>query len=372
MYKNLNSFTSAINAAIHQQDNLLGEKKQWVEDWFNHSLNHPRYAIGKNAETRALHALTPLAGLIDDGHIDKFWEGIPLLPMANVPKHAWVMNCATSISPVNVDYALQKTGFERILNIADCLNYKNCSKTLAPHFLIDQRIEMSAYRKKWEDIYQRLEDESSRQVFLDVCRYRLTADPFYMRNKKVRFSDQYFEPFIKFEDDVFVDAGGFDGDTTELFCKNAPRYKRVYLFEPSPANIAAAQKRLASHRDIVFMPIGVSDRQGTLSFDPNAGSASAMHGEGALQINVDTIDRMVTEPVSFIKMDLEGWEMNALKGCRQHILVDKPKLAIAVYHQASHFREIMDYILEINPTYTVRLGHYTQGWSETVMYFTQE
>jgi hypothetical protein len=69
-------------------------------------------------------------------------------------------------------------------------------------------------------------------------------------------------------------------------------------------------------------------------------------------------------------MDLEGWELRALAGCRQHIKNHKPKLAISVYHKASHFREVMDWVLSIHPNYTVRLRHYTQGWSETVMFFT--
>ena len=68
-------------------------------------------------------------------------------------------------------------------------------------------------------------------------------------------------------------------------------------------------------------------------------------------------------------MDLEGWEMNALQGSRGHIKLDRPKLAIAVYHHAKDLRLTYEYINKFDHEYKLYLRHYTQGWSETVMYF---
>ncbi|RLW68504.1 MAG: hypothetical protein B6D71_13650 [gamma proteobacterium symbiont of Stewartia floridana] len=69
------------------------------------------------------------------------------------------------------------------------------------------------------------------------------------------------------------------------------------------------------------------------------------------------------------EMDLEGWELQALHGARRHILEERPNLAIAVYHQAADFRTIFEYITGLCPDYRVYLRHYTEGWSETIMYF---
>jgi hypothetical protein len=71
----------------------------------------------------------------------------------------------------------------------------------------------------------------------------------------------------------------------------------------------------------------------------------------------------------FIKMDLEGWELKALQGAVRHIREDHPKLAIAVYHHPSDFWRIPEFILSIRDDYDLYLRHYTEGWSETVMYF---
>ncbi len=68
-------------------------------------------------------------------------------------------------------------------------------------------------------------------------------------------------------------------------------------------------------------------------------------------------------------MDLEGWELKALQGCREHILEDYPKLAISVYHSASDFWKVHQAIMAVRDDYSVYLRHYTEGWSETVMFF---
>jgi len=166
-----------------------------------------------------------------------------------------------------------------------------------------------------------------------------------------------------------VDAGGFDGDTTEEFCRRYPDYRRVYLFEPSQHNMRAAKVRLEAFPRIAFHAEALSDQPGSMRFNAEAGSASAVTSGPGEDVKVTTLDLAVAEPVSFIKMDLEGWELKALAGCGRHIGDDRPKLAIAVYHRAADFREVWRYARSIHPDYKVYLRHYTQGWSETVMFF---
>jgi radical SAM protein with 4Fe4S-binding SPASM domain len=130
-----------------------------------------------------------------------------------------------------------------------------------------------------------------------------------------------------------------------------------------------AKKRLANRRDIEFITQGISDTSGTLSFNSDGDSASAANSEEACTIEVTTLDVTVKEKVTFIKMDLEGWEIKALEGCKQHITEDHPKLAISVYHSAFDFWRVPEYILSIRQDYDIYLRHYTEGWSETVMFF---
>ena len=68
-------------------------------------------------------------------------------------------------------------------------------------------------------------------------------------------------------------------------------------------------------------------------------------------------------------MDLEGWELKALHGTKKHILENHPKLAISIYHNSADFRKVPEFILSLRDDYDLYLRHYSEGWSETVMYF---
>ena len=328
-----------------------------------------RYVVGRNEQAIDILRAIRLDGVIDDYEKNMdHWQGVPIVRMAAVPSGALVVNCSTSISPVSVGRALDEAGISNVLGIHELI-YASRGRLPWPWFVEQQREDLDKHLGAWGELYQSLADAESRSTLLDVVRFRSTADPAFMQRYHVRFRDQYFEDFLQLGAEVFVDAGGFDGDTTEEFVRRYPDYRKVYLFEPSQTNIEAARQRLAGVRAIEFHDLGLSDQYGVLSFNPDAGSASAVMVGGVETIPVATLDEVVDEPVTFIKMDLEGWELKALAGCAVHIRRDKPKLALSVYHAARDFRVIFDYVLSLNPAYKVYLRHYTQGWSETVMYF---
>ncbi len=341
-----------------------------ARSFLDHLQVKPRYAIGKNAETLSAHSLAPLRAIIDDlAQKGSLWSGIPLIHTKDAQKDGFVLNCSTSIRPVDTVDHLVATGFRNIVSLPDLIHAANGAFPL-PDFVERQRYEMRQNSGTWQEIYDTLEDETSRRTLMDVLLFRLTADPSYMRSYSVRIHDQYFEEFMEYQKEVFVDAGAFDGDTTEEFSNRYPDYKKVLIFEPSMRNMQLARQRLANLRDLTYFPIGLSDTAGHLSFDQEKGSASSVSSSGEDQIPVDSLDTVVSEPVTFIKMDLEGWELPALKGAERHLREDKPKLAIAVYHDAPDLRHIFRFIQSFKHDYQVYLRHYTQGWSETIMFFT--
>lgn len=358
------AFVNLVNAALSESP----LQQHLAETFLSQTCSHPRYVIGRNDEAASVLKRIPVDGIIDDYTKDMEWHGVPIYPLKSVPKDAIVLNCSTSISPVAVIDNLTAAGLGLILNYSDILTVADANLPL-PWFVKQQRDDWAAHASGWATLHECLEDQESKQTLLDVLRFRLTANPIYMRAYKVRLKDQYFEEFMQYRHETFVDAGGFDGDTTETFCQRYPDYEHVYLFEPSPRNIAAARQRLAPNDRIQFIQLGLSDVSGTLYFNSDAGSASSVSSSGSEKIKVVTLDEAVHEKVSFIKMDLEGWELKALSGCTKHILSDKPKLAISVYHAAADFRLVPEFILRLNDQYRVYLRHYTQGWSETVMFF---
>lgn len=329
----------------------------------------PRYAMGRNPDAVGVHQVLGLDGIIDDFYGQgTAWQGIPVVKTRDVPVDAWVVNCSTSISPVAVRRHLARSGFEHVLDLHELVTSSDDALDW-PAFVTAQRKEIKEHLDDWTAMFQSLADETSRRTFLDILRYRLSADPGYMEEYAVRIRDQYFEDFMRYEGETFIDAGGYDGDTAQAFADRYPDYRKIILFEPSETNMRAARERLAGYRDIEYRTVGLSDASGTIAFDQDSGSASAISGSGTSLIAVDTLDAAVTGPVSVIKMDLEGWETNALRGAVRHIRESRPKLAIAVYHAAADFRLVHQFVTAFGHDYECYLRHYTQGWSETVMFF---
>ena len=102
------------------------------------------------------------------------------------------------------------------------------------------------------------------------------------------------------------------------------------------------------------------------------GASVAFGGTNGKTIDITSIDKFISdnkiEHVDFIKMDIEGAELSALKGLEETIKKFKPKLAICVYHKGKDIFEIPEYLISIFPEYNFYLKHNTDGFGDTVLY----
>ena len=110
-----------------------------------------------------------------------------------------------------------------------------------------------------------------------------------------------------------------------------------------------------------------------LPFSSKSGRQSVLspNGETLPARSVDSL--LGGEPASFIKMDVEGFEREALWGASRTILRYSPKLAVAVYHRNEDIFELPLLIKRMNPKYRLYLRHklYYPAW-ETNLYAIPE
>lgn len=131
------------------------------------------------------------------------------------------------------------------------------------------------------------------------------------------------------------------------------------------------KKTLGSYDDIVIVPYGMWSEKAVLSFSQDGNAGSRITAGSGETINVDTIDNMCFEDkVTFIKMDIEGSEQNALRGAVNVIKKDKPRLAVCVYHSLEDLYEIPFWIKETVPEYKLYIRHHSDNECETVVYAT--
>lgn len=182
------------------------------------------------------------------------------------------------------------------------------------------------------------------------------------------------------EGDVIIDAGGCWGDTALYFASEVGKNGYVYTFEFVPANLKILEKNLNLNSNlqsrIRVINNAIWDKTGELlSFSDN-GPGTSVRKEEILSasgaISTVTIDDFVEkerlQKVNFIKMDIEGAELNALKGSIKTLRRFRPKLAISLYHNLNDFITIPEFLTSLNLGYDFYLDHFTIHAEETVLF----
>lgn len=227
---------------------------------------------------------------------------------------------------------------------------------------------------RYDEVYQMLSDDISKKIFTLLIQFRLIPDLQFIRTAYDKNYPQYFDKTIVncTENEVFVDCGGFTGDTTEEFIRQYKNYKHIYVYEPSDDNIKTCQSNLHKYPNITIRNCGVGEKNEVLPISNSKSSSSFLgniNGQGDSNIQIISLDEDIKEKVTYIKMDIEGFEIPGLIGAKNHIKNDTPKLAICTYHILSDIWEIPLLIHSINPNYNYYFRHYMpdQNW-ETVLY----
>lgn len=217
-----------------------------------------------------------------------------------------------------------------------------------------------------------------KEIYNSLIQKGVTPDNIYFAHNNDDLLEQYFDEkiIIPSDKEVFVDVGVLNGNSTICFAEKYD-YKKIYLFEPNKKSIEMAQKNLDENsvHDYRIFPIGLWHTKDTLIFSGTGGTFGVDGGiydycsEQIVEISVDTLDHVLgDEYISFLKMDIEGAEFNALKGAQNVIKTHKPKLAISLYHKPEDLFEIPRYIKSLVPEYKFYLRHYSTGWTETILY----
>ena len=115
----------------------------------------------------------------------------------------------------------------------------------------------------------------------------------------------------------------------------------------------------------------LSDHAGTLSFAAEGQLSSASASDGAVNVPCGRLDDLLAGVApTFLKLDIEGAELEALKGAAGILAQHRPRLAICSYHRQAHLWQLPLCLQELRPKSTLHLrSHGTEGW-ELVLYAT--
>jgi FkbM family methyltransferase len=208
-------------------------------------------------------------------------------------------------------------------------------------------------------IRARLTDTESRAYFDRVTAFYRTLDSRYLAAQPKRIGQYgYDAPGANPADgSAIIDCGAFTGDTFPDFLTATGGKCRIYALEAFPPNFQRLADRIAQDglQDIaVPMAVAAAREKGTIHMSGDeaiADGCARIGTAGGREYSVpcDTLDSLFFEKgiaIDYLKMDIEGAEMDALAGGRKTLRKNRPVVAVAAYHKPEHLVEIADFLLE--------------------------
>lgn len=221
-----------------------------------------------------------------------------------------------------------------------------------------------------EGICEHIEDELSKKTFLNTVNYKLSGNLGYLFDCETSIDEPYNSFFKLTNNETFVDLGAYRGDTVREFLGRVEAYKKIIAVEPDFKTYNKLLKELEDVKNLIAVNACASDTIGERLFYADGSRGSKVSEKGKL-INSVTVDSLVGENgCTYIKMDIEGEELSAIKGAKKTIKEYKPKMLISCYHKSEDLLEIPQAVLSIRNDYKIYMRHFPSvpAW-DTVFYF---
>lgn len=239
-----------------------------------------------------------------------------------------------------------------------------------PYFSLDRPSKIIAAREEIMDMMLLIKDSESRSSFFKNIKSRFTGELGIIPSaidKCIQFKNEFLKAN---KEEVFVDAGAYTGDTLKLVLESPPlEFREFIALEPDPQNFTRLQKLVGTldeklRSKITTFPVAAGSFNGEISFDGSGTEQARISLSGHIKAKCRRIDDLLGDRgITFIKMDIEGAELDALEGASDIIKNQSPILAVSVYHKIDHLWRILALINNIKKGYAFFFrAHATGGW----------
>jgi FkbM family methyltransferase len=378
--------TNSVNdSATHELENVLSTSILDVQKWEENSFDN---LIGKQPKSFVLFGAgglgrKTLAGLrklgnppvaFTDNNRNLYGhevDGVTVLSPEQAAHHygekaIFIITIYMDSAPGGIEPIIKKLIGLKCRNIISFLPlYWKYPDLFLPHYVYDLPYKIIASADHIRNAWNLFNDKLSKEEFLAQIKWRL--NPNYDNIPNPASHTIYFPPdLIKLnKDEVFIDCGAYQGDTIRsILIQTNGSFQKLLTFEPDPINYLKLSELVSSFPPDISQRIKTSDlaigrRSELLHFNAQGAASSSLSDNGEIVIRSEALDTLlIGETPTFIKMDIEGAEIDAIEGATETIRAQLPILAISAYHRQEHIWEIPLLIHSISQEYKFFLRRY--------------
>lgn len=226
-----------------------------------------------------------------------------------------------------------------------------------------------------ERLYAMLGDARSREILEQLIRFRISGRP--EDHPSVDRDHQYFPVDLPIGSAAInlVDCGAFPGDMPGAVAAAGLVLETWYAFEPDPinfrhlCNVAAAGGFTSGS----LFPCGVGNTTGLARFAEGAADASRAMDESdvstGMVVPIVRVDDVVhAHRIDMVKLDIEGFEAEAIDGMAGLLAQHRPRLAIAIYHKPADLWNLAFKIDAMFPGSRYAIRQHGYNGYDTVLY----
>jgi FkbM family methyltransferase len=249
----------------------------------------------------------------------------------------------------------------------------NSGLTLENYWLGERLDFYSKSLSEIEAFRDLLADQQSKDLYDSILKYRKFGNIDDVPTPEA-LSKQYLPVGLATppKDLHMLDLGACQGENLDFFLDEGHTFKFGLFVEPDIKNFEqlAEKIRELDLMNVVALPLASWSSNMTLTFDGESNASSHISNAGFVHVQAIKVDDMVgVNRINYIKMDIEGAEMDALIGASSILLRDLPHLAISVYHKPDDLWALGAFIEALcKDKYNFFLRNYGHQTFDTLLY----
>ncbi|PJE67695.1 hypothetical protein COU95_00995 [Candidatus Shapirobacteria bacterium CG10_big_fil_rev_8_21_14_0_10_40_9] len=377
-----NPYTSITMSSLQKEDELLQDILSSKIELFPRKIDKPVIlygagSLGKMAKDFFDYLDIPFLYVIDKNanqyKTDEYWQNIEIIHSDDVKetnkKDCLLVVCIVTVPLMELQDELKNNGWKDITFFYDVSEAYRDRYPLSNGWFLGKFNEKE--KESIEKVFSSLANDISRAYYIQFLAWRRLRVELLFENLEINLNNRFFIPEVTDalnESEVFVDGGAHKGFVTEKFLRTVNnKYKAIYAIEPDYANFEILGTQLGDIPNATAIKCALSDKNGEERFYQGFDFASKLSKNGNDLVRTVMLDSL-NIPATFIKMHLEGGELDALKGAVNTIQKYRPIIAVTIYHNSDGAWKIPLFLINNAKNYKYHMRLHSYGGTGAVFY----